>query len=607
MPDKTKQDSTDEVMVDNASTENVISTTETVEKEPSGDTKTTTHKHTSKSKKDSKSSKGLITGLVALLLVLVLIIGSVFLRIGNQTVLARTLDALGQHKLALSSDYIGSKGLLSKQAGASTLDPSKPEDCAAIWTQISSSSLNDLQKDLASTDYNKQSSVAKYLIQPVANDYKDKFKFEGFYATSSDIKNSDVAFSTTSSLNIDTDALTKAVPSVSGIAPDLGLVSLSGTGKFVLQSKKMFVSLPDLNLKAKGLDEKGSLSSSYSYDMPANDATSVNPTVDTEKLNKALGRFLSPKLNEALSDDTGKAIFAYFCSGVKSYTVEAPADMSFGLNEYTRRRYVRPTTLELKPDFYSVYLKGLPNLIEKLSQDPKLKPFLKANYDTFKELNQTSTKPSEFPTREEFDKQVDGMFKDFKKDVLSNDIDLAVAAFNKAVKITAAPIKTYIDMETMQEYGGEFELVVAPTAESLASLGSPEIASILKDGILFKTTIYDIKYGAKAEPIQAPTGTKDIQTLPDDFMQTPLGKKLTELAGTTQSQMMQGQDPSMSNGAMTTPIPDGNDIQNRNSTLENPNLGNGAGNVQLNPDGTYTLPDGTTFDPKNPPVAPNGQ
>ena len=597
MSDKTNQDSPDEVVKDNASTETVISTTETVENEPSGDTKTTTKKSTVKSKKDSKSSKGLITGLVALVVVLVLIVGSVFLRIGNQTVLARALDAVGQHKLALSSDYIGSKGLLSKQAGASTLDPSKPEDCAAIWTQISNTSLNDLQKDYSSYDYTKVSSIVKYVIQPVANDYKDKFKFEGYYSSSSDIKNSSLAFNTTSNLAIDTDVLKKVIPGATNGTPDLGLVTLSGTGKFVLQPKKMFVSLPDLNLKAKGIDDKGSLSSSYSYDIPA--SSSNTPTLDTEKINKSLEKVLSRRLNEALSDDTGKAFFAYICSGVKSYSVGAPQTMDFGSGEFARKRDVRPVTIELKPDFYSVYLKGLPNLVEKLSQDPKLKPFLKANYDTFKELSQSSAEPSSFPTQDEFNKQVDDMFKDFKKDVVSNDIDLIVAAFNKAVKITASPIKTYIDLETLQEYGGDFQLVVAPTAESLANLGSPEISNILKDGILFKANVYDVKYGTKAEPIIAPTGAKDIAALPDDFMQTPLGKKLTELSGAAQSQMMQA-DPTV------TQLPDGAPLPGPGGTLGNPNDGM-SGNVQLNPDGTYTLPDGTIFDPNNPPVAPNAQ
>lgn len=601
MSDKTKQDSPDIVVEDATSGETVISTTETVEKDPSGNIKTTSKVHTAKSSKHPKSSKGLMTGLVVLIVILVLIIGSVFLRIGNQTVLARTLDAVGQHRLALASDYIGSKGLLSKQAGASTLDPSKPEDCAAIWTQISNTSLNDLQKDYASEDYTKGSMIAKYVIQPVANDYKDRFKFEGYYNTSTDAKNNAISFNTTSSLIIDTDVIKSAIPALSGGSPDFGLVNLSGTGKFVLQAKKMFVSLPDLSLKAKGIDEKGSLSSSYSYDMPANGSTT--PILDTEKFNKSMEKVLSRRLNEALSDDTGKAFFAYFCSGIKSYTVEAPKTMDFGLGEYARKRDVRPVTLELKSDFYSVYLKGLPNLVEKLSQDPKFKPFLKANYDTFKEINQSSKEPSTFPTQDEFNKQIDGMFKDFKKDEMIKGIDQSIIDFDKTVKITASPIKTYIDLETMQDYGGELQLVVAPTAESLASMGSPEISNILKDGILFKTTLYDAKYGSKAEPIQAPTGSKDIQTLPDDFMQTPLGKKLAELAGTAQSQMMQG-DPTV------TQLPDGTPLPGPGATLlpADPNSGKpNSGNVQVNPDGTYTLPDGTIFDPNNPPVAPNAQ
>jgi hypothetical protein len=585
MSDKAKQDSPD-VVVENTASSDTSVKTETTEKVVNSE---------SKPKKASKSSKNLITGLVALVVVLVLIFGSVFLRLGNQTVLARTLDALGQHKLALSSDYIGSKGLLSKQAGAATLDPSKPADCEAIWTQISNTSLTSLQKDLASEDYNKQSSIVKYVIQPVANDYKDKFKFEGIYSTSADVKNNSIAFNTTSSIAVDTDVLKNLVPGGSDAPLDLGLVNLSGTGKFVLQSNKVFVSLPDLNLKAKGLDENGSLTSSYSTDLPQSETTSI---FDNEKLNKPLDRLLSQKLGDALSEDTGKAMFAYFCSGIKSYTVEAPKTMDFGSGEYARRKDVRPISMELKPDFYSVYLKGLPNIVEKLSQDPKLKPFLKANYETFKEISQSSTEPTEFPTQEEYNKQVDEMFNDFKKDQMVKDIDQGLVEFDKSVKITAAPIKSYIDLETLQEYGGDFQLTITPTVETLSLTGSPEIASILKEGIVLKANVYDMKYGSKADAIQAPSGSKDIQALPEDFMQTSLGKKLTAMAEDLQNQMMQSSGLDMSDPTLA-PIPDGSMMQS------DPSMDSGAGNVQLNPDGTYTLPDGTIFDPNSPSTVPN--
>jgi len=470
------------------------------------------------------SKKGLIISLTSLVVVIILLVVATFVKFGNQTVLARTLDAVGQHKLALGADYFGTKGFSSTQANILNLDPSNPKDCENIWTSISTTPIKDLGKIVGADTVSKQSSTVKYQIKPVANDYQDKFSFEGYISSGINTKDNLIGVSFDSAVITDFDAIKKIIEqggASSASFPDYGPSVLSGKAKIVTDTKNVYTNLPELQFKTKNFNVGGGLTNWYKTD-------AVNATqADKDKYNKVVAKFTENKLSDALSDETGKAIFAYLCSGVQSYTVESPTTVTFGDGQYSKTKDVRPVTLTLKPDFYTNYLKNIPNIIEKISQDQKLKPFLKNNYDNIVEIAKTDGSTS-YPTKEEFNKSVDEMFKDFDKNKVTEEINKTISEMDKNVKLVASPIKSYIALDTLKPYASTLELKVVPQDQLLSSINNPEGVKVLKDGIVFRLTEYDIKLGDQADNITIPANAKNISELPADFGQSPIGKKVEE-------------------------------------------------------------------------------
>jgi hypothetical protein len=228
------------------------------------------------------------------------------------------------------------------------------------------------------------------------------------------------------------------------------------------------------------------------------------------------------------------------CKYIDKIDVGSPTNVDFGTGDKKVTKSVRPITVSMKNG--SAYpADEVVNLLEAFLNDNQAKTFLKAKYDVLSDISKQSQQLSgssvtgPFPTKSDWDKQIDTAFSDALKSLTSDreSIKKSLVASDPVTSdsytVTSSPSILYISMSDGTIYGSSSKTTISLTDSALKNVTDSSLKALLKDGIAITTQTYDQKSGKDVEAITLPTNNKSLTTFATDFYGTSMGKKLVEL------------------------------------------------------------------------------
>jgi hypothetical protein len=218
---------------------------------------------------------------------------------------------------------------------------------------------------------------------------------------------------------------------------------------------------------------------------------------------------LKTKPKDALSDDTGRSIMQFICSGIQKVEVQAPQTIQFGKDDRQVSTSVRPIVFNMKPDAQTIFTNGLPDLIEKILKDNKFRDFVKNQYpkvqklgDSLKSLFSDNANFA-VETQKEYYDRVDKAFDSFKKDEYKKTLQDSENSINKNILVTNAKLTYFVSMSSGSFYGYRSEQTVTYTSKYMEGLKSEE-KDVLKDGLISKFESFDQYYGDDVKEVVVP-------------------------------------------------------------------------------------------------------
>ena len=369
---------------------------------------TTVHPSAHKPTPKTKSKKGLIYGLSAFAIIIVLILGATFIRFGSQTVLARAFDAIGQHQTAFGLDLLASRGF-GGMSKAGAVDISKPETCKNLWDVT----------NFSSSDYSAISGSMALKLEPNNLALKDKFGYDAYFKGNVNFNDIAANIYTDQKIVADSDMIQKATgASEQPGTKSYGLVTLSGKAEALTKAQEAgFVNLINIAINTKDFNASGGLNGWYKQDfeLSSSQKEGIGEIAEVVKQN------ISTRPETVLSPDTMKEVYVFYCSGLEKVEFGSPRMVTLGSGEYTTTKEVRPLYITSKANAVGAnqaYQKALPDLVDKIGKDTTFKTFIKSKYDDFIKLDKASMKVSGItstsnpPTKEEFEKSVDKFFSE---------------------------------------------------------------------------------------------------------------------------------------------------------------------------------------------------
>ncbi|MEI7603686.1 MAG: hypothetical protein WCJ19_01580 [bacterium] len=437
-----------------------------------------------KPRKRFKKRLILIPGVLFILIVLV-IIASLFVKIGDQAIASSFMDSVGNHKAAMGIDLLTSGNSL--KAGTikfSDVDLKNSSSCTQLWSDIKDQKLIDLSD-------NSFSFKETLDIRPINSDYKDKFYTQSFVEAGMDISNQKLSLITDISAGADFDTVTSIINDLYASLNDtsfeeeqvtyygekvdqytkkLSTATTDSEKKYnksqldyyaeekayyqdLLQKKKDndpskylnwgqtvanikgqtmltpslgYLKLDNLQLKNNSGDRSDSLSDWYGKDF----SLSTKQRQGITELISTLSDMLASKPGQIVSEDTGKFLMFYACSIIKEIKIDSPTNVEFGYGDYKVTKKVRPIQIISVDPNSKAYSDGLVTLFEKLEKDQVFSNYLKAQYDNIIKINNAGNKISNSSAssikQSEYNKFIDEMIQSAFG---SNSRDLITKAF----------------------------------------------------------------------------------------------------------------------------------------------------------------------------------
>jgi len=498
-------------------------------------------------------------------LVAVLILGVVaILPFGNQTVVARFLDSIGQSQAAFAVDMLASKnGDLQTQAKIlsefASIDVSKPDTCGKLWSL----------SNFSFSDNARISGKQSVTINP-ANNYEKNFNLQGFSEGNINLADNKVEFIANGLVNFDGDKW-KEVSERLGANKDQktssfgqlqGRMDLSGA----LSLDNYFINLDRFGLFSDKLQTNFMLKVANKNDLTDKQKEGIKDITST------IVELLKTKPTDVFSEDTGKAIYTFTCQGFEKVSIEAPKKVDFGFDKYQRSDEVRPIVFTLKNNYDDIYTEKSVDLISKIMGDQKFKSFLKSKYPEAKKISEAGKKifpevkeedsnfapvssdtklglntletsepakfiqqqfapggnipiaPIEGPgnifggglqnnqtnsnefTKEDYEKSVDEFFSSFKKEDYQKSVAESRQFQKENYQLSGNTFTYYINMQTDSIYGSKFPQKITFTEKALKEVPA-EYKEIIKDGFNIQVDNYDIKFNEAVPTINVPEKT----------------------------------------------------------------------------------------------------
>ncbi len=489
-------------------------TTETINTSTAAETKADIKK---------KSKKGFVYTAITLGVILLLILGATFIKFGTQSIVARALDATGQHQTAFGLDLINTQGF-GTMSKAGAVDISKPETCKNVW-DISS---------FKSTDYSAIAGSTNFKIEPNNSTFKSNFSYEGYLKGNLNLNDAAADIFTDQKLVLDADLIQKGLGTAG--AKSYGVVTLAGKGELLTSARDAgYINLLNLALNTKDFNVNGGLNGWYKQDFALTDDQKAGVSDITDVIKKNI----SVRPDSVLSADSLQAIYTYYCSGLEKVEFGAPKSMTFGTGDYTKTKYVRPLSIILKPDANKIYLDKLPDLVDKIGKDITFRNYVKSRYDDYLKYgygvmklsgNMSDSKP---PSKADFDKQIDQLFdKELTKEAVIDSLNKSgIQATEEMFTSSNKAMEVYLAMDTLEPYALNSIQSVVPTPKYLEATGlktDNQLYGLIKDGFTFSAQYYDMAIGNKTPKIETPTQAKPFSEFGRDLGQTPAAQTIQQ-------------------------------------------------------------------------------
>ena len=474
----------------------------------------------------AKLSKPVIFGLSSVAVLFVVIV-AFLIPFGGRTVLARSLDTLGQHKAALGTDLLFQGKANGFLQNLSTLDLSKPDQCSNLYKILQNEKLNIFQGIAGSS---------KTVIKPAAN---DKVLLEAIFSGSINPNTKKASANLEVNSKVDPNSLSEiltemnATQLLSTVPND---VSGQVSGFFDLD--KMLFSVNKFNLKTSDINSSNGLTNYYEYGFKNKDA--AKETLRQEGWSEIFGELKTltdVKFGDIISEESYKTLSQSTCQTVEKVEVLAPVEKDFGNGKVS----LRPIVMTYKPNALNIQIEAGSKTPEILAKDQKLKEFLYSRYPSIKKiaissekitgtapesngkplknLNEEENKIAEKGYRDGIDKAFSEM-----SSVNSQQAN-SYKEMEKYYTLGLPPSVTYLNASTGDIYGGESSAVVTLTEETTKNL-SPKVKALIGEVITIESTYYNIQYGDAVKDLAIPTNTKSVEEFMKDIYKTDGAKQI---------------------------------------------------------------------------------
>ncbi len=317
-----------------------------------------------------KNSSKKIWMVVAAVTAVVLIVGSLvsfFVPFFGQTIAARGMDAVGQHKLAMQLDAIHQDPTM---AAMSSIDTSNPESCADLWNYVDEARVSRLE-----------AMQFKQLItvQPVNQAYVDDFSFETYLDARMSMVEQRAWAEMELTGNMNGDRLNELLDSSSDETLS-GNVSIDVAAEAYLNTDGGYFRIPTLDIRVGELNTFDSLNDWYEGRFNLSN-------LQQEGIDEILSVIMDLSETQAqdmLSEETGRTLMKSYCQMIEEIDVQAPADVTIGRDQETVR--ARPVVLTTKSNVAEIQAEVMPDMTEAVLNDQKLVDFLKSKYPEFERI-----------------------------------------------------------------------------------------------------------------------------------------------------------------------------------------------------------------------------
>lgn len=464
--------------------------------------------------------------IVAAITAVVLIMGglfSFFVPLFGQTIAARAMDGLGQHRLAMQLDAIHQDPTM---AALSSVDPSNPESCGDLWNYADESRVPRLEA----------MQFKQFLtIEPVNQDYKDDFYFENHLDARMSMKDQKAWAELDLNGRLNGDKLTDLVEETGETVDDSlrGNFTINAKAEAYLNTEGGFFRVPTLDIEGGELQSSDSLNDWYKGDF---NLTNLQQEGVTEILDVVMD-LTETNAKDVVIDETGRTLMTNYCKLIEGVEVKAPEDVTIGRDGETVR--ARPVVVTATEDAEEIQAEIMPEMMEAILNDDKLVEFLKSKYPEFERLSLALEKIDRSLTtgnitQEEYEEEIQKAFdearEDFDKEEYREQLERSSQySTSQPFEIENRPVEYFIDLDTGYMVGTRSQAVVKPTASALRDIPSGELKDLVEDGFLITQEIYDVAYNDKVEIMDAPGSAKSIEEFQTDFEQTELYREVEGL------------------------------------------------------------------------------
>jgi len=457
-------------------------------------------------KKSNQIWKKVIISFTAVIVVVGLLIGGMFINVGAQTIGGQILDGMGLHSQAFAIDKISKSDSKNVLAYFAQIDPRNPDKCGSQSILIT----NYL------SELNKVSGISSSTFEILNPDYNDVLSFNGSIEGMVDFQNAQIQGNWDVAMKTDIDTIQQIAQEM---WPDQKL-NKTNIGKLELISQAFSkIDVNSLNLKLDKLlltqaEGKIDLSSSkwYTQKSELKDSQITAAKEITQEIAKTAADF---RFEKAFENETLSKYLVATCKVIDKVEMLSPQTKTFGTGNFARTNKVRPVKITLKADADKIMEKELNNFGEVLAKDAKLKSYLYSLYPTARSIAEKAEKvvgtentdPNKYPQKE-YEESIDKFLEELGRpaDKENTTSPSPTTNFENALKGIKSTQSTtyYLDLQTLGIYGVENTTEATFTDSFYTEIykdtqgKSPTLEKMLSKGIKSSQQLYNLQYNDKA-------------------------------------------------------------------------------------------------------------
>jgi hypothetical protein len=475
----------------------------------------------------ASQSKKIIVIAGSIVLIGVLSILPVF---AGSSLLSKSLDSLGLHKAAfgvdkLSSTLVPQSGTTAKgtllQFDIDKISQSLKGDksCASIWDDIKNKSQTIAASDL----------ITGGSVTITTKDNKDILKVGAQIQAQGDVNNLKSAAQVRATAMVDSDVVVSTAKSLN-LGVDLskfneGVISADAQARGVLTVDNGVFALSDLKVKSNSVNFNESLKNTgktgteeYNWYGSATELDAAQKSA-VKDVSKTAQKLLSTKPSAVITDETGKAIAKFICSGVKDVDIQGVGEYTLGGSILPNKITARKVSIKAQNQSYAEMAKedtqNVNAIIEALKKDQTLRAWLKSQYPAFKSLNDngniinknTGNSDPAFASQSAWDASIDKGIDDLSTSAYGDDSQKIIDQIFAVIDLSVEKNDVYFNVAG-EVVGAESTIAIKAKDGAAGALGlggqvPASVLDLLKSKITINTFISKLSISENELPKEA--------------------------------------------------------------------------------------------------------